>query len=104
MGSRPHATTHEFLVEVRWRLPDSMPQQERAGILEEEGVAGRELVAAGIIRRIWRLPGRTANVGIWAAPSATELHRYISSLPLFPWAEVTVTALAAHPLEDEPRS
>jgi muconolactone D-isomerase len=49
--------------------------------------------------RIWRIPGRTANVGIWEAPDATALHDLVSSLPLFPWLDVTVTPLARHYLE-----
>jgi muconolactone D-isomerase len=60
-----------------------------------------ELRRSGVIRRIWRIPGRFANVGIWDAPDATALHQYVSSLPLFPWLDVQVTALALHHLEEE---
>lgn len=47
------------------------------------------------------MEGVTLNVGIWEAPDATTLHAYITSLPLFPWLEVSVTALARHYLEEE---
>lgn len=49
--------------------------------------------------RIWRIPGKVANVGIWDAPDASALHEALSSLPLFPWMSIEVTALATHHLE-----
>jgi muconolactone D-isomerase len=54
---------------------------------------------------MWRIPGRRANVGIWQAADASELHESISSLPLFPWMDVRVRPLADHYLMlevDEP--
>ena len=42
---------------------------------------------------MWRVPGRTANWGIWEAADATALHAAITSLPLFPYLDVEVIAL-----------
>ena len=64
-----------------------------------EQVRGRELMDEGVIRRIWRIPGRTANVGIWDAANPTALHEALSSLPMFPYIDAKVTPLATHPLE-----
>jgi muconolactone D-isomerase len=77
----------EFLVniEVGWP-PDGDPD---------------ELAAAGTIRRLWRVPGRRANWGIWEAADATAVHAAIRSLPLFPWLDVDVIPLAAHPNDPE---
>ncbi len=86
----------EFLVEIEIELPPSTPPDERATLLAAEGTRGRELRVAGTIVRMWRVPGRRANVGIWSAADASELHEAISSLPLFPWMDVRVTALADH--------
>jgi muconolactone D-isomerase len=36
---------------------------------------------------------------LYQATDATELHQLISSLPLWPWMDVSVEALATHPLE-----
>ncbi|MCW2947617.1 MAG: Muconolactone delta-isomerase [Actinoallomurus sp.] len=88
----------EFLVRVETRLPDELPEYERADLLAHEAARGRELVAAGTLRHIWRLPGRLANVAIWSAGSVEELHDALVSLPVWPYAEIEVTALAAHPL------
>jgi muconolactone D-isomerase len=60
---------------------------------------GRELKDAGTIVRMWRIPGRTANVGLWDASDATTLHDAIASLPMFPYLSAEVTPLAVHHLE-----
>lgn len=86
----------EFLVEIEIELPPSTPDDERAALLAAEAARGRELRDAGSIVRMWRVPGRRANVGIWSAADASELHEAISSLPLFPWMSVQVRPLADH--------
>jgi muconolactone D-isomerase len=87
----------EFLVHIEVRWPGDGDPAEHARLVEAERARARELAAAGTIRRLWRIPGRRANYGLWAAPDATALHDAISSLPFFPWLDVEVTALAEHP-------
>lgn len=41
--------------------------------------------------------GRYANVSIFNVDSHDELHQLLSSLPLFPYMDIRVTALARHP-------
>jgi muconolactone D-isomerase len=90
----------EFLVEIEIRLPPELDDERRADLLARERDRGSELRSEGAIRRIWRIPGRHANVGVWEAPDATALHDKLSSLPLFPYADIRVTPLARHYLED----
>jgi len=92
----------EFLVEIQIDLPTDMTDRQRAVLQDRERTAGRELLASGTIQRIWRIPGRTANVGIWTAPDATALHAALASLPMFRWMTVAVRPLAVHPLEVDP--
>jgi muconolactone D-isomerase len=89
----------KFLVEIEVRLPATLPEAERAELLGAELERGRELIEAGVIAAIWRVPGALRNVGVWEAADATELHEHVSSLPLFPWLTAEVTALAEHPLQ-----
>ena len=89
----------EFLVRIEVRLPPDLEPQRLAGIIAAERVRGRELVEAGHIIRIWRLPGGLRNVGVWSAADATELHDLLMSLPTRPWFTTSVEALAVHPLE-----
>lgn len=88
----------QFLVRLSVNLPVDMDAHQRDILTEQELHRGRELRTAGILRHIWRLPGENANVGIWQARDAAELHDAICSLPLWPWMTVTVRALAPHPL------
>lgn len=78
-----------------------MPAAEREELAAAEARRGRQLREAGTIVRIWRIPGRTANVGIWDATDPTALHDAIASLPMFPYLRATVTPLARHRLEAE---
>lgn len=91
-----------YLVQITVELPAQMPAAEREELLERERARGIALRDAGTIVDIWRLPGRLANVGIWSAPSVTELHAAISSLPVWPWTQVEVSALADHYLTRDP--
>jgi muconolactone D-isomerase len=88
----------EFLVQIETMAHQPTDEAFLADLGARERQRGVELVEAGSIRQIWRIPGRRANIGIWEASDTTELHAAISSLPAFPWMDVTVTPLARHPL------
>lgn len=89
----------EFLVQIQVAFPPEMPAEQLADVMAREVARGRELKETGTIVRIWRVPGRRANVGVWQAESADELHEAITSLPAFPWIDARVTPLATHHLE-----
>ena len=89
----------EFLVHIDITLPDGLPEDRRRELLAAEHRRGRELIEQGLLVRIWRLPGRFANISLYRAAGATELHAAVTSLPLWPYMDVRVEALAVHPLE-----
>ena len=89
----------EFLVWIKILLPPEMAAEERAALAAAERDSGRRLRANGSIVRIWRIPGQAANVGIWSADDADELHDRLSSLPMFNWMQIDCVPLATHPLE-----
>jgi muconolactone D-isomerase len=93
----------EFLVRIEVQLPPDLDEERLAKLMAAERVRGRELVDAGHIVRIWRLPGGLRNVGVWSAADPTELHELLMSLPTRPWFRTTVEALAVHPLEARDR-
>lgn len=88
----------EFLLQIEVCLPSSMDDAQRDRLIDDERIRGRELAEEGVIRAIWRVPGRFANRAIWSAPNATDLHAAIASLPLWPYLDVVVTPLATHEL------
>ena len=85
-------------MEIDVRLPGDLDAERRAALLEAEAVRGAELADAGVLRAIWRVPGRLANRAIWSALDATALHDALTSLPLWPYMDVRVTPLARHAL------
>jgi muconolactone D-isomerase len=89
----------EFLVHIDIHLPAKMPAELRADLLAREAARGRELLADGTLVRIWRVPGRLANVSLYRAADAAAVHAAITSLPMWPWMDVRVDPLAVHPLE-----
>jgi muconolactone D-isomerase len=88
----------EYLVEIRVELP-AMDDLAIHELLSREAARGRELIDAGKLCRIWRLPGQRANVSLYDVRDANELHDLLGSLPLWPYLTCSVTALATHPLE-----
>jgi muconolactone D-isomerase len=78
-------------------LPASLPPEERTQLLQAEAARARELAAAGILVRLWRMTGRRANAGIWRATTTGELHQALESLPLFPYLDIEVIPLSQHP-------
>ncbi len=85
----------EYLVSIEIH-PIPGGAKKSAKLYAAEAERARELAVKGIIRRLWRVPGRRANWGLWEAKDATMLHTAISSLPLYPYMNVKVRPLAAH--------
>lgn len=88
----------EFL--VRQSLSATAPpaeQREELRIAERARAA--ELRAAGVLVRLWRVPGSTDSIALYCAPDADTLHEALLSLPMFPWMRFTVEPLVTHPQE-----
>jgi muconolactone delta-isomerase len=85
----------EFLVSME--LTTVIDDKKEADLREQEGLRSRELSEEGILLRLWRVPGRRANWGIWSARNCDELHEAIASLPLFNYMTISVHPLASHP-------
>lgn len=89
----------EYLVRIDVTLPPDMLAKQRQELLAAERVRGLELLDRGVLKRIWRIPGRLSNYSLYDVPDATVLHQLLSSLPLWPWTTMHVEPLATHPLE-----
>jgi muconolactone delta-isomerase len=87
----------EFLVRIEIQLDESLSVEQRKALYAAEAERARALAEAGHLVRLWRLPGRRANWGLWRAADATELHEVLTSLPLWPYMDVDVNPLARHP-------
>lgn len=89
----------EFLVTLRQDWPALREHPRLAELVAAERAVGRAFLADGTIARIWRLPGQRANIGVWCADDADDLVAHLDRLPLRPWLDADVIALARHELE-----
>jgi muconolactone D-isomerase len=87
----------EFLLHIKVTWPPDGEPEELARRTKGESVRARELAEAGIIKRVWRIPGEWANWGLWEADDATAIHEAVTSLPMWPYLDVEVYPLAEHP-------
>jgi muconolactone D-isomerase len=97
----------EYLVEFITTIPDDAPPAEIEQRLAGETTRVAELARAGHALRVWRpLPEdeRRRALGLYRAASEEELGAILDSLPLRPWMEISVTALAEHPNDPGRRS
>ncbi len=89
----------EFLINIQIKWPESLSSDE----IERLSIAERNMAASladqGILKRMWRVPGRFENWGLWQADDATHMHEIISNLPVWPYMTVNVIPLAIHPVD-----
>jgi muconolactone D-isomerase len=64
--------------------------------VEEKRIA-QDLQRNGKWLHLWRIAGQYANVSIFDVEDHDDLHRVLTSLPLFPFMSIAVTPLAQHP-------
>ena len=92
----------EFLINIKINWPADLDPAAKEKIIHDERAHAAKLAAAGNLVRMWRVPGRRENWGLWRASSTTEMHAIISSLPVWPFMDVTVHPLALHPVDPNP--
>ncbi|MGW7163792.1 muconolactone Delta-isomerase family protein [Streptomyces sp. NPDC054884] len=92
----------EFLVRTENMLRPDTPDDVRESLRKSERERAMQLREAGILKRLWRVPGRNATIGLYEAADPAELHDALVSLPMWKWMDITVEALATHPQEKTP--
>ena len=93
-----------FQVTMTIRIPHDADQAKIKQLSAAETELARRLQRDGKWRHIWRVAGKWANISILDVSDTAELHEILTSLPLFPYMDVTVTPLCTHPasIEHEP--
>ena len=86
-----------FHVQMDVRLPHDLPTDRADALKKTERGRAQELQHQGKWRHLWRIAGRYSNVSIFDVSGAEELHDILSTLPLFPFMEITVATLCRHP-------
>ncbi|EMD29609.1 muconolactone Delta-isomerase [Amycolatopsis azurea] len=86
-----------YHVRMDVRLPVDLDPAVRAEIIAREKAYSQKLQREGKWPQLWRIAGEYANFSILDVEDHDELHTLLSGLPLFPYMEIKVTPLAAHP-------
>lgn len=86
-----------FMAEMDVVIPLDFDAGEAARLKTDEKARFQELQAAGTWRHIWRVVGHYANVSVFDVESSAQLHDLLTSLPLYPFMTIKVTALCRHP-------
>jgi muconolactone D-isomerase len=90
----------DYIIDFTTTVPEGTPPAEAEQRMKEEGVRVAELYAQGHALRVW-LPvpdeGPWRAVALYNAADDAELQTILESLPLYPWMELTIRALAPHP-------
>ena len=86
-----------FHVTMDVRIPHDADAARIDRLKAEEKARAQDLQRQGIWRHLWRVAGRYSNVSIFDVADAQTLHDLLSTLPLFPYMDVQVTALCRHP-------
>jgi muconolactone D-isomerase len=86
-----------FMVQMEVTLPPDIEPALADDLRAREMALAQELQRDGRWVELWRVVGRYANVSIFDVATHEELHELISSLPLWPYMDIRVTALARHP-------
>jgi muconolactone D-isomerase len=86
-----------FQVQMKVNIPAGLAADRLEDLKAAEKARAQELQRAGKWRHLWRVVGQYRNVSIFEVSSNAELHDIIMSLPLFPYMQITVSALCRHP-------
>ncbi len=86
-----------FHVTIDVRIPHGIDPEEIKRLSEQEHERGVEFQRSGKWLHLWRVVGKWANVSIFDVDSPAELHGILSSMPLYPFMDIEVTALCRHP-------
>jgi muconolactone D-isomerase len=86
-----------FLAEMEVRLPPDIDPHQAQQLRDAEREYSQQAQRDGRWPHLWRVAGRYANVSVLDVGSPDELHELLSGLPLFPYLDIRVTALAQHP-------
>jgi muconolactone D-isomerase len=86
-----------FHVRMDVDLPPEMNPDEREQLVATEKANALDVQRAGKWPHLWRIVGQYSNISIFDVDSPAELHQILTSLPLFPYMRIEVTALTGHP-------
>ena len=86
-----------FHVRMDVRIPHGADPVRIDELKRVEKERSQTLQREGKWRHLWRMSGHYSNISIFDVADTQELHDLVSTLPLFPYMEISVTPLNRHP-------
>lgn len=86
-----------FHVRMDVNIPDDLDRDAAAQLIAKEKAYSQELQRSGKWCHIWRIVGEYANYSIFDVKDNAELHELLTGLPLYPYMNISVSALCRHP-------
>ena len=86
-----------FLVRMDVNIPRDLPEAQANEIKAREKAYSQDLQRDGRWKSIWRVVGEYANYSIFDVKDNAELHELLTGLPLYPYMNISVSALCRHP-------
>ncbi|WP_413998596.1 muconolactone Delta-isomerase family protein [Flavobacterium sp. W1B] len=86
-----------YLVEMDVHIPESWNEEKLQDYITREKACSQGHQKSGKWVYLWRVAGQYSNVSVLDVESPDELHKIISSLPLFPYMTINVKSLCKHP-------
>jgi len=77
-------------------IPADLDPALREETVAREKAYSQKVQREGKLLEIWRIAGKYSNISIFEVDSADELNEILFALPLFPYMDIEVTALARH--------
>ena len=73
----------DVLIHARLHKPDRMSNQEFFGVWKQEAAAALQAVKAGVIKHIWKVPGKYDVLLVMAVESVDQMDELMHSLPIW---------------------
>jgi muconolactone D-isomerase len=86
-----------FHVSITVRVPHDVDAETIRQMNAKEHERALELQRQRKWLHLWRVAGKWSNISVFEVENPAELHEILSSLPLYPFMDVDVTALCRHP-------
>lgn len=86
-----------FHVQMDVRIPHDLNPLAVDDLKRVERERAQVLQRQGKWRHLWRIAGQYSNISIFDVEDVQELHDIVSTLPLFPYMNITVSPLCRHP-------
>jgi muconolactone D-isomerase len=86
-----------YHVRMDVRPPHGIDPAEFDRLKADEKTRAEDLQRQGTWVHLWRIAGQYSNISVFDVPDHDALHAILSTLPLFPFMEIQVLALARHP-------